>query len=161
MTTTKETCPKCGEISMSNYALFVYFACDTKVYTDGSVKDGEYCKLRCRITELEKENERLRDDSRRLIEKAKEVLTTYWGQTFSAQNEAQEWLINHLALEFTKYQKRIDELEKDLIEVCEYTMHAMWCATLVPIINLKCNCGASDLHERIKYHLAKGVKEEG
>jgi hypothetical protein len=60
MTTPKETCPKCGESNLSNYESFVYFACDTKVYTDGSVKDGEYCKLRCRITELEKEVEKLR-----------------------------------------------------------------------------------------------------
>jgi hypothetical protein len=75
--------------------------------------------------------------------------------------ETRDTLIDILALEFTNYQKRIDELEKDLTDVCEYTMHAMWCATLVPIINLKCNCGASDLHERIKSHLTKGVKEEG
>jgi predicted RNase H-like nuclease (RuvC/YqgF family) len=158
MTTTKETCPKCGAGVEIIGNAFAIFQCESRRLISSS---KHIQSDRCRITELEKENERLRDDSRRLIEKAKEVLTTYWGQTFSAQNEAQEWLINHLALEFTKYQKRIDELEKDLIEVCEYTMHAMWCATLVPIINLKCNCGASDLHERIKYHLAKGVKEEG
>jgi hypothetical protein len=63
-----------------------------------------------------------------------------------------------IALEFTNYQKRIEELEKDLMDVCGYTMHLAWCDTSVPIINLKCNCGASDLHERIKSHLAKGVK---
>jgi hypothetical protein len=77
MTTPKETCPKCGESNLSNYESFVYFACDTKVYTDGSVKDGEYCKLRCRITELENKNERLRD----VMEKKAtdlEIKATFW-----------------------------------------------------------------------------------
>jgi hypothetical protein len=75
--------------------------------------------------------------------------------------ETRDALIDILAIEFTNYQKRIDELKKDLADVCEYTMHSAWCATSVPIINLKCNCGASDLHDRIKFQLSKGVKEEG
>jgi hypothetical protein len=52
MTTPKETCPKCGSEVNRNY--IIEFCCGTN-------REGRYQSYRCRITELEKEVERLRE----------------------------------------------------------------------------------------------------
>jgi hypothetical protein len=63
MTTTKETCPKCGKglnaRHQNEHSLFVSYLCGTKEI-DGEVSTSTQ-SARCRITELEKENERLRE----------------------------------------------------------------------------------------------------
>jgi hypothetical protein len=206
MNTLKETCPKCGEISMSNYELFVYFACDTKVYTDGSVKDGEYCKLRCRITELEKDKTAVREaleialketqrsharqlelekENDRLSKIASSIATAEQFQkrmeqmTPQISKEAMEKahiiaenitgevrcegvgisnlvfaFTEALAIEFTSYQKRIEELEKDLIEA-----HVLLTGCHGTLL-FKSGSFAKRVENFIsKSHLAKGVKE--
>jgi hypothetical protein len=68
-TTPKETCPKCGSPLVTNVDGHLEFACTTQVAKNGLIYwEGYRCILiasrnsaRCRITELEKENERLRE----------------------------------------------------------------------------------------------------
>jgi hypothetical protein len=66
MTTPKETCPKCGaEVSViAVESALIDFNCGTTKWSDAIAERHQLPKLnqsdRCRITELEKENERLR-----------------------------------------------------------------------------------------------------
>lgn len=68
MTTTKETCPKCGEAreEESSTGLITWFKCDssTRKANDRFVQSD-----RCRITELERENARLREAAKPLAER--------------------------------------------------------------------------------------------
>jgi hypothetical protein len=62
MTTTKETCPKCGARVDTAFDGITYFDClSTNERPQNSFEQSELCKARCRITELENEVERLRD----------------------------------------------------------------------------------------------------
>jgi hypothetical protein len=59
MSENTEACPKCGEVLRFNYVSFFLFACDTKVYRDGSdkINQGAHCALK---EELEKAKKALR-----------------------------------------------------------------------------------------------------
>jgi hypothetical protein len=69
MTTPKETCPKCGSLKFqehrnlhTNELTHITFSCESSTDDDGEpVMISRLCHARCRITELEKEVERLRD----------------------------------------------------------------------------------------------------
>jgi hypothetical protein len=62
MTTTKETCPKCGARVDTAFDGITYFDClSTNERPQNSFEQSELCKARCRITELEKEVEKLRE----------------------------------------------------------------------------------------------------
>jgi hypothetical protein len=52
MSENTEACPKCGEVLRFNYVSFFLFACDTKVYRDGSdkINQGAYCALKEQLT---------------------------------------------------------------------------------------------------------------
>lgn len=52
MTTTKETCPKCGSVRIDLYGYPIIYECDS---SNTTVKFDQ--SDRCRISELEKENE--------------------------------------------------------------------------------------------------------
>jgi hypothetical protein len=61
MTTPRETCPKCG----AKYSLRVSgvrYECDSVMFSGGQFFQSKTCKGLIRITELEKENERLRGE---------------------------------------------------------------------------------------------------
>lgn len=53
MTTTKETCPKCGAKELYVFGNYKAYECDSHLFDSGSFDQSD----RCRITELEKENE--------------------------------------------------------------------------------------------------------
>jgi hypothetical protein len=69
MTTAKETCPKCGSLKFqehrnlhTNELTHITFSCESSTDDNGEpVMISRLCHARCRITELEKENERLRE----------------------------------------------------------------------------------------------------
>jgi hypothetical protein len=66
MSENTEACPKCGEVLRFNYVSFFLFACDTKVYRDGSdkINQGAHCALKEELTaalnQLEKAKKALR-----------------------------------------------------------------------------------------------------
>jgi ribosomal protein S27AE len=60
MTTPKETCPKCGAVVIRKLSTYTDFRCGSGNYNARFTQSN-----RCRITALEKENERLRGELER------------------------------------------------------------------------------------------------
>jgi tRNA(Glu) U13 pseudouridine synthase TruD/ribosomal protein S27AE len=96
MTTPKETCPKCGaEVSViAVESALIDFNCGTTKWSDAIAERHQLPKLnqsdRCRITELEKENERLRKNQLKTNGFEIEV-SWYWGRSCSFKETAKFW----------------------------------------------------------------------
>jgi ribosomal protein S27AE len=90
MTTPKETCPKCGVGIFGTTASVTRYKCGTSDYADDVFVQSD----RCRITELEKENERLRTAAKRVlsIEKRKaQMRADYSAGTCNAEDAWKEF----------------------------------------------------------------------
>jgi hypothetical protein len=73
---------------------------------------------------------------------AREILTQYWGKTFSEQGEAQQWLTDYLSKRLDLYKQREKEAQK-------WMRHDLHCH-IDALINPVCTCGLDAFLEKVK-----------
>jgi hypothetical protein len=92
----------------------------------------------------------MNEPSKEAMEKANEILSRTGKNPFGIASKSE--LVNAFAIEFTKYQKRIEELEEIVKEAARLSTAR---SDMKPEHQMKV------LRDKARSHLAKGVKEEG
>jgi hypothetical protein len=78
---------------------------------------------------------------------AREILTQYWGKTFSEQGEAQQWLTDYLSKRLDLYKQREKEAQK-------WMEHLSTCPKIHPSLKIRetweCSCGLDAFLAKVK-----------